>query len=200
MIFKELSIAGARLIDVERRTDERGYFARLWCRDEFAAHGIAVDMVQASVSHNDIAGTLRGMHFTWPPSCEGKLVRCGRGRLLDVILDLRPDSPTFLHHVAVELDAADYTAVYIPPGVAHGFQTLVDGTDVVYMMTEIYRPELADGVRHDDAAFGIRWPLPVTRIAERDAAYPDFDIVAHRQRFAAARDRFNLAHAAAPSG
>lgn len=199
MIFSELPIAGAYAISVERRTDERGYFGRLWCREEFAAHGIPVDMVQASVSHNDVAGTLRGMHFTWPPSREGKLVRCGRGRILDVILDLRPDSPTFLRHVAVELDEREYNAVYIPPGAAHGFQTLVDDADVVYMMTEVYRPELADGVRYDDAAFGIRWPLPVARIAERDAAYPDFDSAAHRRRFAAAHERAAPAHAAAAS-
>lgn len=196
MIFTELPIAGAYAIDVERRTDERGYFGRLWCRDEFAAHGIAVDMVQASVSHNEVAGTLRGMHFTWPPSMEGKLVRCARGRILDVMLDLRPDSPTFLRHVAVELDARAYNAVYIPPGAAHGFQTLVDASDVVYMMTEAYRPELADGVRYDDVAFGIRWPLPVTRIAERDATYPDFDSASHRCRFAAASERTGSSHAA----
>jgi dTDP-4-dehydrorhamnose 3,5-epimerase len=199
VIFSQLPIAGAYAISFEPHVDERGYFGRLWCRDEFAAQGICVDMVQASVSHNDVAGTLRGMHFTWPPSREGKLVRCGRGRILDVILDLRPDSPTFLRHVAVELDAGEHNAVYIPAGAAHGFQTLVDDTDVVYMMTEVYRPELADGVRYDDAAFGIRWPLPVTRIAERDAAYQDFDVVGHRHRFDAARDRARLAHAAAAS-
>ncbi len=183
MIFGALPIAGAYAIGVERRVDERGYFGRLWCREEFAAHGIQVEIVQTSVSHNDVAGTLRGMHFAWPPSLEAKLVRCGSGRILDVILDLRPDSPTFLRHVAVELDARQYNAVYIPPGVAHGFQTLVDDADVVYMMTEIYRPELADGVRYDDRAFGIRWPLPVARIAARDAAYPDFDREAFSGRY-----------------
>jgi dTDP-4-dehydrorhamnose 3,5-epimerase len=196
VIFEELPIAGAYLIRVERRADERGYFGRLWCRAEFAAHGITVDMVQASVSHNDVAGTLRGMHFTWPPSHEGKLVRCGRGRVLDVILDLRPDSPTFMRHVAVELDASDHDAVYIPPGAAHGFQTLLDDTDVVYLMTEFYRPELADGVRYDDPCFGIRWPLPISRIAERDASYPDFDAVQHRRRFAAAIERMKSARVA----
>lgn len=200
MIFNELPVLGAYLITPEKHIDKRGYFARLWCREEFAAHGIAMDMVQASVSHNDAAGTVRGLHFAWPPSCEGKLVRCGRGRMLDVLLDLRPDSPTFLCHVAVELDAGQYNAIYIPPGVAHGYQTLVDETAVVYMMTEIYRPELADGVRYNDAAFGIRWPLPVTRIAERDAAYPDFDLVAHRRRYDSSRDRPDPTHAAEASG
>jgi dTDP-4-dehydrorhamnose 3,5-epimerase len=199
LIFTELPIAGAFAIKVERRTDERGYFGRIWCREEFAAHNIRVAMVQASVSHNSVAGTLRGMHFTWPPHREGKLVRCGRGRLLDVILDLRPESATFLHHTTVELVDDEYGAVYIPPGAAHGFQTLVDDCDVVYMMTEAYRPEYADGVRYNDPAFGIEWPVPVTRIAERDLSYLDFDAAAHRLRFNAANAVAHSDHVAKTS-
>lgn len=174
MIFTPLTIPGAFAIEVERRDDARGYFARLWCREEFRAHGIDVEIVQASVSHNRVAGTLRGLHFSRPPSAEGKLVRCSRGRIHDVILDLRRDSPAYLRHVAVDLDDRSHTALFVPPGVAHGFQTLTDDTEVVYMMTDFYRPELADGVRYDDPAFGIRWPLAVTCIAERDRAYPDY--------------------------
>jgi len=174
VIFEALPIPGAFAIAIEPRTDERGFFARLWCRDEFAAHGIRVELMQASVSHNRRAGTLRGMHFARAPSLEGKLVRCERGRAHDVMLDLRADSTRYLSHAAVELDAALYNAVWIPPGVAHGFQTLVDDTDIVYVMSDTYRPELADGVRFDDPAFGLRWPLPVSTIAERDRTYRDF--------------------------
>lgn len=183
MRFEPLAIPGAFSITIEAHADERGYFARTWCRDEFAAHGIADAMVQSSVSRNHRAGTLRGMHFAWPPAREGKLVSCGRGRVHDVLLDLRPDSPAFLQHAALELDADRHDAVYIPPGVAHGFQTLTPDCEVRYMMTEAYRPECAAGVRFDDPAFGLRWPLPVGIVADRDRAYPDFDPVAHRARF-----------------
>ena len=174
MIFEPTAIPGAWLLRVERLADERGFFARVWCRREFADHGIEIDMVQASVSRNEQAGTLRGMHFAKPPAREGKLVRCMRGRIFDVLLDLRPPSPAYLKHIAVELDAEACDAVYVPPGVAHGFQTLVDDSDILYMMSDFYRPALSAGVRYDDPAFGIRWPLPVTRIAERDQAYADF--------------------------
>lgn len=179
MIFEPISIPGAFVIRVERHEDERGFFARIWCRDEFAAHGISVGIEQASVSYNRRAGTLRGMHFAWPRSAEGKLVRCGRGRIQDVILDLRPASPSFIKHVSLVLDDRSNDALYIPQGVAHGFQTLCDDCEVVYMMTDIYRAELAGGVRYNDSAFGIRWPLPVSCIAERDLTYPPFDAAAH---------------------
>jgi dTDP-4-dehydrorhamnose 3,5-epimerase len=185
LIFEPTPIEGAFVIRIERHEDERGFFARLWCRDEFAAHGIDVGIAQASVSYNRLAGTLRGMHFSRPPACEGKLVRCGRGRVHDVLLDLRTHSPAFMRHVGIELDALQYNAVYVPPGVAHGFQTLVDDAEVVYMMTEAYRAECADGVRFDDPAFGIRWPLPVRCIAARDKGYHDFRVDDHRARYAA---------------
>lgn len=180
MIFVATPLAGAYIVEPERNSDERGFFARTWCRQEFARHGLDIDIVQASISHNRRAGTLRGMHFAWPPSREGKLVRCERGAIFDVIIDLRPDSATFEKHCAVELTGDNHRALYIPPGCAHGFQTLVDDTDVLYMMTDFYEPNLADGVRFDDPAFGISWPLPVTVILERDRTYPDF----HRQAFA----------------
>lgn len=175
MIFESTPIPGALVVSPERREDERGYFARAWCRDEFAARGVVVDMVQASVSYNRRAGTLRGMHFARPPAREGKLVRCERGAVHDVIVDLRPESEAFMSHFALVLDEAQGRSIYIPPGVAHGFLTLVDHSQIVYMMTESYRPELADGVRFDDAAFGIHWPREITTIASRDRAYADFD-------------------------
>jgi dTDP-4-dehydrorhamnose 3,5-epimerase len=184
MKISPLPIDGARRIDIDAFSDDRGCFARLWCRDTFRAAGLP-DLEQASASFNTRAGTLRGLHFTWPPSREGKLVRCARGRMHDVLLDLRPDSPTYRQHVAVVLDADERNAVYIPPGVAHGFQTLLDATEVHYAMTEAYRPALADGHRFDDAAFGITWPLPVACIGEKDLAWPAFDDARHRALYAA---------------
>jgi len=190
MRITDLAIAGAKLIQAEPVWDERGAFARLWCRDEFARAGLPAELAQTSASFNHAAGTLRGLHFTWPPSGEGKLVRCARGRLHDVLLDLRPDSPTFLRHSAVTLDADERHAVWIPPGVAHGCQTLVDGTEVHYSMNEAYRPELADGYRHDDPAFvalGLTWPLPVACIGAKDQAWPAFGANQHRRRWTAAQ-------------
>lgn len=175
MIFTPTPIAGAFAIAPEPVEDERGSFARIWCESEFAAQGIPGPIAQASLSHNRRAGTVRGMHFSMAPAREGKLVRCQNGRLLDIIVDLRADQPSYLKQFAIELDDRTHRMIYIPPGVAHGFQTLVDDTDVLYMMTEAYRAELAAGVRHDDPAFGIRWPLPVSVISARDRDYPDFD-------------------------
>ncbi len=186
MILQPTPIFDAHAVELERKADDRGFFARTWCREEFARNGIAVDMVQASVSHNRLAGTLRGLHFAWPPSAEAKLVRCERGRVLDVILDLRPTSPSFLRHASFTLDDERRNALYIPPGVAHGFQTLVEDCTILYMMTDSYRPELADGVRFDDPAFGIEWPLPVSCIIERDRGYADFDPATHAERYRSA--------------
>jgi len=186
MIFEPTELSGVVLVRPEPRRDERGFFARIWCREEFARAGIAIDLHQASISHNPRAGTLRGIHFAWPPAAEGKFVRCERGRVHDVAIDLRPGSPTFMRHLALSLDADDGTGVYLPPGLGHGFQTLVDDTRVLYLMSAPYRSELADGVRFDDAAFGIAWPLPVASIAERDRTYPDFDRTRHASRYRAA--------------
>lgn len=181
MIFSALAIDGAWSVELAPQVDARGYFARTWCRDEFAKHGIAISIEQASVSFNRLAGTLRGMHFAWPPSAEGKLVSCGRGKAHDVLLDLRPASRSYLCSVAVQLDAEHHNAVYIPPGVAHGFQTLVEAAEITYMMSESYRAELAAGVRFDDPAFGLAWPLPVSCIAERDRNWPAFEDERHRE-------------------
>ena len=186
MKFTPLAVAGAFLIELERNDDARGFFARLWCRDEFAAHGIKIDVLQASISHNAKAGTLRGMHFQWPPSREAKVVRAQRGSALDVAIDLRPGSPSFLRSASVTLDASTHNAIYIPTGCAHGFQTLTDDCDIVYMMSDVYRPELAGGVRYDDRAFGLRWPVPVSTITERDRTFPDFDRARYTEQFHAA--------------
>jgi dTDP-4-dehydrorhamnose 3,5-epimerase len=175
MRFEALGIEGAALVKLEPHPDSRGFFARTFCVDEFAAAGLPTAALQSSVSFNEVPGTLRGMHFQWPPSHEGKLVRCVRGRLFDVLLDLRPQSPAYLRHVAVTLDEASRDAVFIPAGIAHGFQTLAPRTEVWYQMTDRYAPALAAGVRWNDPAFAIQWPLPPGAISERDASYPDFD-------------------------
>jgi dTDP-4-dehydrorhamnose 3,5-epimerase len=181
--FTPTKLPGAYVIEIDRSEDARGFFARLWCKEEFKQQGIRMEPVQVSVSHNPAPGTLRGLHFQWPPSTEAKLVRCQRGRIYDVIVDLRPDSPTFTQHVTVNLDDREHNSLYIPPGFAHGFQTLEANTDILYMMSDFYRPDLQDGVRHDDPAFGISWPLPLTSISDRDRDYPDFDPDSHTRKF-----------------
>jgi dTDP-4-dehydrorhamnose 3,5-epimerase len=176
MRFEALPIEGAMLAHIERRSDSRGFFARTFCVAEFAAHGLQSAAVQASVSYNETAGTVRGLHFQWPPSREAKLVRCVRGKLFDVLLDLRPHSASYLQHVAVELDEENRDAVFIPHGVAHGFQTLSPRTEVLYQMSDMHAPDLAAGLRWNDPAFAIHWPMKQhIVISERDAAYPDFD-------------------------
>lgn len=183
MKFSATGLEGAFVVQPEPARDNRGYFARLWCQERFAEQGIDMQLAQMSVSHNDEAGTLRGMHFQWPPSNEGKLVRCEHGRIFDVIIDLRPDSPTFTRHFGVELDARSLDALYVPPGFAHGFQTLEPGSDVLYLMSDVYDSTLADGVRYSDPAFAISWPLSVSVILPRDRDYPDFDAVAFSRRY-----------------
>lgn len=174
MIFRETAIADVWIVEPERHIDERGSFARTWCASEFAARGLTTRFVQASVSHNPRQGTLRGLHYQAAPHTEVKLVRCTRGALYDVAVDLRPDSPTFRQHVAVVLDADNQLGLYIPEGCAHGFQTLEDETDVLYQMSTFYAPDAARGVRWDDPAFAIPWPRADRIIAERDQRYPDF--------------------------
>jgi dTDP-4-dehydrorhamnose 3,5-epimerase len=176
MRFEPLAIAGAVLVKMEPHADLRGFFARSFCADEFAAHGLPTQLVQSSVSYNDRSGTVRGMHFQWPPSREAKLVRCVRGRLCDVLLDLRPQSPTYLKHAMIALDEDNRDAVFIPHGIAHGFQTLTARTEVLYQMTDVFAPNLAAGLRWDDPALGIPWPAASDIvISERDSTYPDFD-------------------------
>jgi dTDP-4-dehydrorhamnose 3,5-epimerase len=182
MRFEHLSIDQAVLVKIERHADERGFFARTFCAREFSDAGLPIENVQSSVSFNARRGTVRGMHFQWPPSREDKLVRCVKGSVFDVLLDLRPSSPSYLRHVAVELDEENRNAVFIPHGVAHGFQTLVDTTEVLYQMTDFYAPDLAAGVRWNDPSFAIDWPTSRNIvISERDARYPNFDRQAFEQ-------------------
>lgn len=183
MRFEATPIDGTWAVLPERREDPRGWFARTWCAREFAARGLPAAMVQGSISDNPARGTLRGLHFQWPPSAEGKLVRCERGAIHDVALDLRPGSPTYLAHFAIRLEARAGNALYIAPGIAHGFQTLEDDTRVCYLMSDFYDPGLSAGVRHDDPAFAIRWPLAVSAISDRDRGYPDFDSGGHARRY-----------------
>jgi dTDP-4-dehydrorhamnose 3,5-epimerase len=174
MIFAEGALAGLWLVTPELREDFRGFFARTWCEQEARALGLTERWVQSSLSYTKTKGTLRGLHFQRAPCEEVKLVRCTAGAIHDVVVDLRPDSPTFKRHVAVELTAENRLAIYIPRGCAHGYQTLVDGVEVLYQMSELYAPEHAAGVRWDDPAFGIVWPDPRPILAERDRHYPDF--------------------------
>lgn len=175
MIFTLTRLPGVFIIDLERREDDRGFFARAWCEREAGAQGIRVEWVQDNISFNRQRGTLRGMHFQKAPHAEAKLVRCTRGAIHDVVIDLRRESPVFLEHVAVTLTAENRRAVYIPPAeLAHGFLTLLDDTEVFYRMSEFYAAEHAAGVRWNDPAFGVEWPEPVAVVSERDAACPDF--------------------------
>lgn len=175
MIFHPTAVAGVFHIEPERLEDERGFFARTFCLEEMAAHGLAPVVSQASVSFNHRRGTVRGLHLQAPPRQEPKLVRCTAGAIFDVAVDLRPDSPTFRRHVAVELSARRGNQLYLPGGVAHGFQTLTDDAEVYYQMAQRYSPEHAGGYRYDDPAFAIPWPEPVTVISERDLALPRFE-------------------------
>jgi len=174
MRFQRTRIGGVFRVTAEPQKDERGAFARLHCPDEFAAAGIPFSPVQTSLSCNPHVGTLRGMHFQAAPHAEAKLVRVTRGRVFDVALDLRPDSPTHKQWVAEELSADNLMALYIPEGVAHGFLTLEADTDVLYQIAPGYRPGHDSGVRWDDPAFGIAWPEPPQLISARDAGYPDY--------------------------
>jgi dTDP-4-dehydrorhamnose 3,5-epimerase len=172
--FAEVALPGAWIIDLDPHADERGYFARTFCRDEFAARGLPAAFVQCNTSFNLKRGTLRGMHFQHAPHGEAKLVRCTRGAVHDVIVDLRPASPAYCRWVAVELSADNGRALFIPEGVAHGFQTLVDASEVLYQMAAMFHPASAAGVRWDDPAFGIHWPLAEPILSARDATWGDF--------------------------
>jgi dTDP-4-dehydrorhamnose 3,5-epimerase len=163
------------VVDVDRHVDDRGFFARTWCAEEFAAAGLPSIAVQSSVSWNERRHTMRGMHWQASPYGESKLVRCTRGAIHDVIVDLRPESHTYLRSTAVELDEHARRALFIPAGMAHGFLTLVDGTEVLYQMDVAYRPDAARGARWDDPAFGIDWPALPAVISDRDRTYPDFE-------------------------
>lgn len=175
MIFRETALKDAWLIDIEPRGDDRGMFARTFCRDEFAAHGLLTDFVQQNMSVSAQAGTIRGMHYQRAPYTEAKLVRCVRGRILDVIVDLRSGSPTYLKHEGFELSATNRRQLYVPPGFAHSFQTLVDDIEVSYLVTAAYTPSAEGGLRYSDPLLAIEWPLPVSTISDKDAAWPLID-------------------------
>lgn len=174
MIFTETALPGAYIIDLEKLEDSRGFFARGYCWNEFERRGLAPRVVQSNISYNLKKGTLRGMHYQIPPHCETKLVRCTRGGIYDVIIDLRPESKTFKKWIAVELTVDNFRSLYVPGGFAHGFQTLQDGTEVTYHVSEFYTPKAERGIRHNDDAFAIGWPLPVEAISEKDQSWPDF--------------------------
>jgi dTDP-4-dehydrorhamnose 3,5-epimerase len=175
MRITETTLRGAFVIDIERREDERGYFARTYCREEFERAGLNATYEQCSTSFNRRRGTLRGMHFQLEPAEEHKLVRCTRGRIYDVIVDLRSESPTRYAWLAVELSEDTGRAVYVPPGFAHGFQTLVDDAEVFYHISVPYQAELASGVRWDDPRLRVEWPISDPILSERDRSYPDID-------------------------
>jgi dTDP-4-dehydrorhamnose 3,5-epimerase len=174
MNFEPAELPGVVVVSPERHADDRGFFARTWCAREFAAEGLPSTLAQCSVSWNEHQHTLRGMHWETAPQRESKLVRCTRGAIFDVVVDLRSDSPAYLEHVGICLDADNRHAVYIPPGMAHGFLTLCDRTEVLYQMDSFYAPESERGARWDDPAFGIEWPYAPAVISERDKSFPDF--------------------------
>jgi dTDP-4-dehydrorhamnose 3,5-epimerase len=172
MRFTETELAGAFMLDPERRSDDRGYFARIFCQREFEEHGLLQVIAQGNTAFSNRAGTLRGMHFQFPPKAEAKLVRCTRGSILDVIVDLRPESRTYLRHIAVELNEENGRALYVPERFAHGYQVLRDATEASYHATEFYSPEQESGIRFDDPRLAIKWPLSVTAISDKDRNWP----------------------------
>ena len=174
MIFTETKLSGAFIIEAERMHDERGFFARSWSQREWEEQHLNPRLVECNISFNKKKGTLRGMHYQRAPYAQAKLVRCTAGAIYDAIIDLRPDSTSFKQWVAVELRADNYRMLYIPEGFAHGFQTLEDATEVFYQMSEVYRPDCAEGVRWNDPAFGLTWPVEEKIIFARDNSYPDY--------------------------
>lgn len=175
MRITQLEVDGVHLVEMEPHTDDRGFFARSFAAEEFREHGMVPDVAHCNVSFNHRAGTLRGFHLSLPGHPESKFVRCTRGAVVDVAVDVRPDSPTYLKHVAVELTADNRAALYLPPHVAHAYQTLTDDSEVLYMVSVPYRAGAEIGFRYDDPAFGISWPLPVSSVSDKDAGWPAFD-------------------------
>ena len=171
MIFTETELKGAYIIDIERREDSRGYFARAFCQKEFEAHGLKPVIAQANVAYNHKKGTLRGMHFQFPPFAETKFVRCTRGGIVDIIVDLRPESPTYLKHISVELNEDNERGLYVPERFAHGYQVLRDKTETSYQVGEFYAPGSESGLAYNDPRLGLEWPLPVSIISEKDQVW-----------------------------
>ena len=172
MIFHETKLAGAYIVELDKKEDPRGCFARAFCAEELRRHGVDFQVVQANISHNHQKGTLRGMHYQALPAREPKFIRCIRGAVWDVIVDMRPGSPTYLQYFGVELSADNGRAIYVPDMLAHGNQALTDGAELLYLMGGCYSPDHACGLRHDDPAIGIEWPLPVSAIHEKDCGWP----------------------------
>lgn len=179
MKFIDTPLPGARLVELEKRGDDRGFFARFFCEREYEQQGLNSRIVQINDAFSRDRGTLRGMHYQLAPMAEDKIVRCLRGSFLDVILDLRPDSATYLRHFAVELTAENRTMLYVPKGFAHGYLTLEDNTEALYLATQFYSPQHERGVRYNDPKFGVRWPFPPIVISDKDRSLPDFDPAIH---------------------
>ena len=171
MKFTETKLKGAFIIDLELKQDHRGFFARTFCGQEFEAYNLKSTVAQCNLSFNYQQGTRRGMHYQIPPATETKLIRCTQGAIYDVIVDMRPDSPTYLHHIGVELTAQNRRALYVPEMFAHGYQALADETEVIYQVSEFYTPNTERGLRYDDPALGIEWPLPISEISEKDTKW-----------------------------
>lgn len=174
MIFQETKLQGASIIDIKELVDERGFFARGWCKHEFEEYGLVSQVAQANISYNKKKGTLRGLHYQIEPYAETKLIRCTRGAIYDVIIDLRPKSSTYREWIGVELTADNHRMLYVPEVFAHGFQTLEDNTEVFYQVSAFYTPEAERGLRYDDPKFGINWPLEVSMISSKDANWPNY--------------------------
>jgi dTDP-4-dehydrorhamnose 3,5-epimerase len=177
MIFTETPLRGAFVIDLEPREDDRGFFARAFCQHEFADHGLKPVIAQANIGYNRRKGTVRGMHFQCPPAAETKLVRASRGAVLDIIVDLRPESPTYLQHFAVELSADNHRGIYVPERFAHGYQVLQDDTETMYHVGEFYTPDAEGGLPYDDPRLGLQWPLPVSVMSEKDRQYKPLSVI-----------------------
>jgi dTDP-4-dehydrorhamnose 3,5-epimerase len=175
VIFTETKLKGAYVIDIDRKEDARGFFARAFCQEEFKKHGLKPIVAQMNIAYNRKRGTIRGMHFQYPPAAETKLVRCTRGAMLDIIVDLRPDSPTYLQHISIELNADNQCALYVPERFAHGYQVLQDNTDTSYMVGEFYTPSAEGGLMYDEPRLGLSWPLHITIVSEKDQKFPRLD-------------------------
>jgi dTDP-4-dehydrorhamnose 3,5-epimerase len=183
MKFHETPLEGAWVIEPDRLADNRGFFARIYCRDEFAEHGLDSDMVQGNISSTALRSTLRGMHYQVPPMMEAKYIRALRGSVYDVIVDLRPWSPTFCEHFGLELNQDNRLGIYVPPLFAHGHQALSDDVEITYLVSKAYAPGHERGVRFDDPAVNIDWPLPIGEMSDKDLAWPAFDLATLRQEF-----------------
>jgi dTDP-4-dehydrorhamnose 3,5-epimerase len=176
MIFRETKLAGAFVVELDKKEDNRGFFSRAFCAREFAEHGLKSQVIQANLSFSHTKGTIRGMHYQVAPATEPKFIRCIRGAIWDVIIDVRPESPTYLQHFAIELSADNRTALYVPDMFAHGNQALTDGAELLYLVGEYYTPGYERGIRYNDPAVGIEWPVPVTIVSDKDNSWPLLDV------------------------